>query len=239
MHWTVEALGRRLAGLRGLAFALGLVVLLSCVASIGFRSWRPLCGLFLAIPLCGASWCRDATRIDRWQGRIFGPWCEGRLDLDVLAETLLLTPGLPTPLLRGMLETLPTRSRGFPRLMPDLRHATGMTIRALNHCHRDRTATATLAYAVVWVSLAWSLHVRSLLPIAGGFLIVPLLGVSQLAALVHLRRWRRQIGALVREGLDPREFAAVARRLDWGRIPSRTRERWLQAALMGPQGSSG
>src|SRR5262249_38668256 len=138
MQWTVEALGRRLIGFRNLAIAVMLGVLLGPAASIGAWSWRPLLGWFPLAPLCGAFWWRDAIRVGRWQERILEAWCQGRLDLDVLAETLGLTPGLPHPLLHGMIETLPTRSRGFPRMDPGLREATALTIRIFNRCHRDR-----------------------------------------------------------------------------------------------------
>ena len=80
MQWTADALGRRLVRFRNLTITVGIVILVSLVASIALRSWRPLLGLLVLVPLCGVFWCRDATWVGRWQGRILALWCEGRLD---------------------------------------------------------------------------------------------------------------------------------------------------------------
>jgi hypothetical protein len=233
MQWTVDTLGRRLKGFRNLAIAVGLVILLSLVASIGLRSWRPLCGLSVVIPLCGAFWCRDATRVARWQARVLNLWCEDRLDLDVLAQTLLVTPGVPHQLLRGMLDALPTRSKGFARMTPDPREATTRTMQALDRCQWDKTALATSAYTFGVASLAGVILARSYLPLAGCLLIPLLLGVFHLATGLRLWHWHRRIVALLRLGEDRCEFAETARRLDWGPIPPRQKERWLAALAEG------
>jgi hypothetical protein len=234
MQWTVDALGRRLKGFRNLALAVSLVILLSLVGAIGLWSWRPLCGLSVVIPLCGAFWCRDATRVARWQARVLDLWCEDRLDLDVLAQTLLVTPGVPHQLVRGMLEALPTRSKGFARMTPDQREATTRTMQALDRCRWDKTALATSAYSIGVASLAGVILARSYLPLAGCLLISPLLGLFHLAADLRLRHWHRRIVSLLRPGEDRRKFAETAQRLDWGPFPPRQKERWLAALAEGP-----
>jgi len=166
--------------------------------------------------------------------RVLNLWCEDRLDLDVLAQTLLVTPGIPHHLLRGMLDALPTRSRGFARMTSDLRKATARTMRALDRCQWDKTALTTSAYSVGLASLAWEILAQSYLPLAGCVLIPPLLGLFHLAADLRLRHWHRRIVSLLRPGEDRREFAETARRLDWGPIPPRQKERWLAALAEGP-----
>jgi hypothetical protein len=234
MQWTVDALGHRLVGFRNLVLTIGLVVLVSMVAAIVLRSWLPLLGLFVVVTLCGVYWCRDETQVGRWQGRILDLWHEDKLDLDVLAETLLLTPGLPHRLLGGMLDGLPTRSRGFPRITPDLRTATALTMQTINRCHWDWTALATLAHSVVLASLAWAVLAGSFRPILGLVLAPLVLGLSSVSADFRLRRWYRRILPLIRAGLDRREFAELARRLDWGPILPRTKERWIEIVANEP-----
>jgi hypothetical protein len=91
----------------------------------------------------------------------------------------------------------------------------------------------TLVYCLAGTSLLASDLTGSYRPIAGAFLIVPLLVLAHLATVRHLRRWQRRIVSLVDHGLDAGEFANVARRLDWGPIPARMKERWLEAVVNG------
>src|SRR5262249_54534225 len=153
--------------------------------------------------------------VNRWQQDILNMWVQDLLDPDVFSETILLTPGVPHQLLRGMLEALPTRSKGFPPMAPELREATALTMQALNRCRWDRTALATLVYSLALASLAGSALGWSYRPIAGLFLIPPLLGLFPIWATFRLRHWQRRLAPLVEQGLDRGEFIEVARRLDW------------------------
>jgi hypothetical protein len=234
MQWGVDAFGRRFVRFRNLVITFGLVVLLSLVASITLRSWRPLLGLLAVVPLCGVFWCRDMTRVCRWQTRILQLWCEDQLDLDVFTETLLSTPGVPHNLIGSDLDTLPTRSNGFPRMAPELRKAIALTIQALNRCQWDKTALVTLAYSVGLASLACSALTWSFRPIVGCLLIPTLLGAFHVSAGLRLRHLHGRIVPLGAQGLDACEFANTAQRLDWGPISPRSKQRWLEVVTATP-----
>jgi hypothetical protein len=107
-------------------------------------------------------------------------------------------------------------------------------MQALNHCQRDRTALVTLVYSLALLSLIWSDLAQSIRPLAASLLIVPLLGAWVLATAFRLRHWHHRIAPLVEQGLDRRQFAAVARQLDWRPIRPRTKERWLEGVVNEP-----
>jgi hypothetical protein len=234
MHLTFDVLRHRLLRFRGLLIAVGLLILLSLGAAIACRSWRPLLGLSLLVTLCGAFCCLDVTRVGRWQDQILGLWDQDRLDLDVFAETVSTLPGVPQDLLRGMFETLPTRKRGFARVARAAREAVARTMQALNRCQRDRTALVTLAYTLAGASLACAAFTGSWLPMVGCLTVLPLAGLIHASTALRLRRWHQTILRLVPHEPDRRELAEIVRRLEWGPIPSRQKEKWLESLVQGP-----
>ena len=167
MGITYQVLTDRLLRYKILFIAVGLVIFFSLVGSVVCRSWLPLLGLLAPIMLCGVFFCCDMIRVNRWQEQILAMWTQDRLDLDVFSETVLSTPGVPQNLLRGMLDSLPTRKKGFASMEPVTRNATARTIQVLNRCHLDRTAIVTLAFSVGMASLAWTTVAWSCRPITG------------------------------------------------------------------------
>lgn len=228
---SARTLRDRLFRFRILCIAGGLISLLCLIGSVIFGIWMILAGALALFTLCGLFNCRDLTRVNRWQQDILNLWVQDRLELDAFSKTILPTPGVSQGILHGMLNALPTRSRGFPPMAPNLRNATALSMRILNRCMNDRMALVTLAYSTAVGSLAWAASTWSSQPVAGCLLVPLVLGVLPVSTDLRLRHWRRQIPPLVRQGVDRREFVEVARRLDWGPIPSWKKDRWLEALI--------
>jgi Phage tail baseplate hub (GPD) len=94
---TTYNLGRRLVSLRKLAIAVGMIFLVAMVVSVALRFWQPLVGLLSVVPLCGVFWCRDTTRVGRWQELILGLWSEELAGPRCPARHPLIDPWPPSP----------------------------------------------------------------------------------------------------------------------------------------------
>jgi hypothetical protein len=234
MDLTLRTLTDRLLLFRICCIAVGLVILLSLIGSVAYKIWLVLCGALALFALGGLFYCCDLARIKSWQQRILNLWVHDRLDLDAFSVTMSLTRNASQGLLRIMLSGLPTRSRGFSPMASNLRNATALTMRTLDWCRWDRMALLTLVFSIVLGSLAWAASTSSWRPVEGCLLVLLLLGVLPVSTDRRLRHWHRQIAPLLQQGVDRRDFAEVARRLDWGPIPSWQKDRWLQVVAQEP-----
>ena len=231
---TLRTLTDRRLQFRIRRLAVGLLIVLSLIGSVAYRGWLAPWGVLALFALCGLFHCRDLARVNRWQQRILGLWVRGRLDLDAFSVTMSLACNAPPAMLHAMLASLPSRTRGFPPMATNLRDPIALTMRTLNRCQWDRVALMTLVYAVGLGSLAWAATASSFQPVGGCLLALPLLGVLPLATDRRLRHWHRQVAPLFRQGVDRGDFVEVARRLDWGMIPSWQKDQWLGAAAQEP-----
>jgi hypothetical protein len=234
MDSTIRTLTGSLLQSRLHRIVVGLVILISLIGSLAYGIRLVLWGAPALFVVVGSFHCRDLQRIKSWQQSILDLWVRDRLDLDVFSYTMSLNRKAPQDLLRVMLSRLPTRSRGFSPMATNLRSATAQTMRTLEWCKWDRVALLALGYSIASGSLAWAASASSLQPIAGCLLVLLLLGALPLSTDRRLRHWHRRIAPLVLEGVDRRQFAEVARQLDWGPIPSWQKDRWIEVVAHEP-----
>jgi len=236
LQLTKHTIDARAARFRNLVVAVVAVVGACLLGAAVLVSWKPLLGVLLLVTLVGAFLWADDRLVDDWRRKITGLWVHQGLDLDIFARAMRGIPIFPPRVLLGMLRTLPTKETGISAagLTPPLRQAVGEALSTISRCHADRTALATLAYTAGLASLAWAAIIGSWVPVAGCLLALPLLGLSHASTSLRLRSWQWQVRQILPEETDRRSFAAIARQLDWGSIPSPRKEKWLDSLAQGP-----
>jgi hypothetical protein len=223
---TIEA---RSARFRDLIVGLVVVAVVSLVCALVCRSWKPLLGLYLLVPLSGGFMWSDAALVDGWRRRIAALWRRDGLNLDIFSTAVRGMPIFPPRTLGGMLAVLPTTERGITAaaLSSPMREALAGTMDTIGHCQGDRTALATLAHTIGLASLSSALLLPSWLPMVGLLLIPPIRGAGHgIAVLRFRRRWRRVRELLPGDG-ERRALVEAAARLDWNPIPATTKQKLL------------
>jgi hypothetical protein len=239
MDITLRTLSERLLWLSILGVAMGLVILLSLIGSVVYGIWTILWGILALFAMCALFICGDLTRLNRWEQNILNLWVQDRLDLDNFSKMISRISraprgfplGISQALLGSMLSTLPTETKGFVRMTTDLRNLTALTMWTLNLCKLDRMALVTLAYSVALTSLAWAVTIWSCRPLVGCLPVPFLLDALPVLTGLRLRHWHQRIALLAQQRVDRRNFADVARKLDWGPIASWKKDSCLEALV--------
>jgi hypothetical protein len=215
---------------RGLVIGVGLVAFLSLIWPTIQWSWLPLLGFLLFLPLTGAFLYVDGLLINRWRHKLLELWADEQLDLDILCDVLCTVRAVPEQILQGMLSSLPTVKslKTTEKIPPASRGALAATIQTINGCQSDRTLIALIAYTTGLASLALAAILASWLPLLALLLVIPIFGLGLAINGLRLRRWRRKLSALRRDGLPERDFVELAARLSWRPISEKKKSGLLE-----------
>lgn len=71
------------------------------------KSWQPLAGFLLLVPMCGAYSFLDLWILAQWRSRLITSWIQRELDFNAYRKAMSAHPQLPQPTLQSMLATLP------------------------------------------------------------------------------------------------------------------------------------
>lgn len=213
---TLRVLARRAAGYRNLAVAVALLGLATPLAAALFGSWSALLALLLLLPLCVASFARDAALVARWRATILDEWTTGNFDLDSFAAMLAAMPALPAQTLAAMLDPLPTRRRLGEEHRPprNVRWALALTVSAIERaqirqCRMRAAGSAGFCALVAAGVIAYSAWVLMLLPVVWG--------AHRLRSReIHLGSgWARDIRRISWSGEEEILARNLLNRLDW------------------------
>jgi hypothetical protein len=230
---TIETRSARFRDLVVLVVGLAAACL---VCTLVLRSWEPLLGLLLLVPLAGVFVWRDASLVNDWRRGIAELWIHDRLELEIFSTAVRGIPIFPSGMLGGMLAILPTKERGvgtaaFSRAM---REALAGALELIGRCQRDQTALSTLAYTIGLTSLALALLRHSWMPLAGLLLLVPIRSLGFRIAVLRFRPWWRRVRELLPRECERSAFIEAAGRLDWEPIPAATKRRLLRSCGSAP-----
>ena len=162
---TLAAIERRARLYRRTVMAVVAIALASPAAALILRSWHPLAGWILLVPVVGGFFLLDGRILRRWRRVVQHRLTEGRLDLSLFSATISRHPLIPRSTLAGMLDLLePGRAltdRGARRLELRILFASGSLTLALSAVFLlfwyPSTALAVAAAAAV---LLWIVSLR-------------------------------------------------------------------------------
>lgn len=177
---TTQAIDRRAAFFRNVVIAIVGVSLIAIMWAATQRSWWPLLGFLLLLPICGTILYLDARLVNRWQQQIMQMWVPGHVQLKPLSDVLLTIKTLPARTLKSMLETLQTTADGTPegKTTQSTREAISMTLNLITHYQSNRTLFVTLAVGLCAAFLALAVLQLSWLPLIGLVFILPAIWIS-------------------------------------------------------------
>lgn len=223
---SLDVLARRTIRFRNLAVAVAILGLAAPIAAIAAGTWLVLLALLALLPLCAASFARDAALVARWRRAILDEWTTGNFDLDSFAAMFAAIPVLPARTLAAMLDPLPTRRRLGEEHRPPIhiRAAISDAVRAVDWCQIWRARFEVARSAGIAVGIAAAVLAESVWPLA----VIPILWVIK-QGIVRLfeRRVREWSAPNCGEPWTPEEVAhcrALIARLD-GRGGSLSRSR--------------
>ena len=107
---TTRTLNSRIKRYKILIISIGVAVLGSIIWAIVWRSWSPLLGFVIIIPLCGLFFSGDAMLVNKWQVQILDLWTHDELDIGLFIDTISQVKMFPKDTLQSMLRTLPERT---------------------------------------------------------------------------------------------------------------------------------
>lgn len=107
INMTLRAIEERARLYRGLIVIVSVTSVLSLLLAALLRSWTPLLGFGLLVPLAGGYLLLDGKRVGDWRKDILESWGSGNLNLAVFAKAIAAYPTIPPRTLDGMLSTLP------------------------------------------------------------------------------------------------------------------------------------
>jgi hypothetical protein len=231
---TRATIYRRSRRYRTLVILVALLPPVSIIAAITLRSWLPLVGALLPLPLCTAYLSLDLRLVARWRRRVVGLWADGALDIDAFRQAARAMRTFPTQTVASMLDSLPSEA-AVPddRLMSlAIRRLLAQTLHAIDErAAREMTAVAVAATLSV-AGVAAAIGTASWLPALSVILAPMLVSFSRRSAMFVLRRSIPTTMRLIEAGIDPAVFATEAARLDWRRTSGGERDQ-LIAALRG------
>jgi hypothetical protein len=106
VHLTVATIQRRGALYRNTVVAVSMAIVLSLIASVAFRSWKPLLGCMTVLPITALFLLLDIRLVKRWQDRVLERWIEGAIDLHRFRLAVAEIKHLPAATVHGMLTRL-------------------------------------------------------------------------------------------------------------------------------------
>ena len=212
---TAGAIRSRASYYRTLVVGVVAVVFISALLAAVERSWLPLAGLSLAVPLCAAFFSLDEWLVNRWRQRILAMWGTTDFDLATLRRMLTSVDVLPARTVTAMLETLPSALYGLDSNAAPYRtrEMLGALLHGLAVRSNYRSIATTAAYAVVVVSALSSLAVGSWRPMAALGLVPILLVSARVLGAYRLRRAVPDLATL--KGPEVECFTASAAQLGW------------------------
>ena len=153
---TTQTINTRTVRFRNFVIAVVVVALGSVVwASIQW-SWKPLLGLLLLVPLCGAFLYLDARLVHQWRQQVLEMWAQENLDLKTFSSAMSTIRTLPERTLRGMLDTLPNPQNMSKNgnLAPADRKALVLSLQTSSRQQNNRTLLTTITYTLGLATLA-------------------------------------------------------------------------------------
>jgi hypothetical protein len=231
MNVTEHTLRLRLNCYRSLVISVGLVASVSLLWAVIQRSWIPLLGFLLYLPLTGVFLWVDSLLIHSWRCRLLRMWAHEQVDLDIFCDVLRVLRVVPQGTRESMLSSLPTvkNLQTSEDIVPLVRRALAETLHSINACQSDRTLLASIAFTTGVASLALAAALPSWLPLLGPLLVIPILGIGLGLSGLRWWRWKRKVSALQLEALPLKIFVDLAARLDWQPIPTKRKTRLLGA----------
>jgi hypothetical protein len=184
----------------------------SIVWAILARSFLPLAGLLLLVPVCGWFLFADRRALYTWHTELFASWARREIDFFALAAFVRAIPGLPKETLEGMLGTLPVIDAlpAEQAVHAPTRQAVAATALTLSRMHCDSLAFKSCTAAVVTMSALMVICTGRWLML-GGLASLCLLAVAR--ACVRGRRLRQRdvlLDALRRnDRFDPIDYARL------------------------------
>ncbi len=160
---TLRTIERRANLYRNLIISVAVLSALSILMSVIFRSWLPLCGIVLIVPLTGGFLLLDSRQVRRWQADIMEMWRFRSLNLKEFEKMISGFRHVPAQSLDGMLSTLPKDSNQFKRdyASEEQKAISAERIDASGHQQERRTLVGTVALTLMLSCLIAAAHFRS------------------------------------------------------------------------------
>lgn len=105
---TTSAIDARARYFRVAVVAVALVLVVSTAWALWARSFAPLLGMVLVVPVCGAFLSSDQRLLNKWRTELLGVWVDRNLDLAAFRLAMRANAALPKETVEGMLSTLPS-----------------------------------------------------------------------------------------------------------------------------------
>lgn len=157
---TTAVVEQRARTFRNQIVAVVVTVALMIAWALVTRSFVPLAGVSVLLPICGAFLLVDSHLVEGWRAELLQSWTTGVLDLGPYRAAIRANPALPKATVEGMLATLPSGGTltSEREISPAARQAIADRLLAKHHAERAalaaKTAAGTLAASLTVVAMA-------------------------------------------------------------------------------------
>lgn len=110
INLTLRAIEERASLYKGLIVLVSVTSVLALILAALLRSWIPLLGFGLLVPLASGYLLLDGRHVNRWRMNILELWCQRGLNLALFAKSISAYPSVPPRTLDGMLSAIPKDS---------------------------------------------------------------------------------------------------------------------------------
>ncbi len=214
---TTRTLNSRIKRYKILIISIGVAVLGSIIWAIVWRSWSPLLGFVIIIPLCGLFFSSDAMLINKWQVQILDLWIDDELDIGLFIDTISQVKMFPKDTLQSMLRTLPERTLA-DKTPKEVKESVKITLQTINHCQVDRIVFSTLTFSLVLGLMAFALLNWTWISLIGLPFAFIAFAMGKVFCFIRFQKWKRNIQ---RRKPDITCFVEIADKLDWGTVHKR------------------
>ncbi len=163
LNATLSTIARRAKLYRNLIISVAMLSVLSILISVIIRSWLPLCGIVLVVPLTGGFLLLDSRQVRRWQANMMEMWRFRHLNLKEFEKMISGFRHVPAQSLDGMLSTLPKDSSQFKRddASEEEKAISAERIDAFSRWQQWRTLMGTVALMLMFSCLMAAALFRS------------------------------------------------------------------------------
>jgi hypothetical protein len=227
---TTQTIDRRSKYYRNLIVTVTFVGLGTISLAVIVRSWLPLVGTLLLVPLCGLYLLIDGQLLNHWRNKLMLGWEKGDIDFNAFHQALMAISTLPQNTVKSMLATLPVSGDLVAEqgVSSSTRTAIAAIVYMIHTCRSDLIVLKTAAYTIAGGAVAIAAAFWMWQPLLG-LLPLGLIGVLQKG--IKTRRLKSAKATIVAVQQQPDfnldKFREIIGKIDWPPISATEKMRFL------------
>jgi hypothetical protein len=176
INLTLKTIEGRARLYRKIVVCVSVTFVAALILAAGLRSWQPLVGLILLVPVSGAFLAIDSRKVRSWQTSMLQMWRVRGLDLGEFERLIAKLGHVPVHTVRGMLMVLPMQNaKSMNRQCSDaqkesISNSLQLAVRANEHKTLLTSAALTIFVSCLVAVAVWRSEINAVSCVGSGLL---------------------------------------------------------------------